>query len=107
MEITTEELTKKIENGEKLIVDFHAKWCGPCKMMKPMFDKVSEELRNENSEVQLYTLDVEQNRDLAVELGVRAVPTLKSFSEGKEVYSQPGMQMEGQIKQLVTNLING
>jgi thioredoxin-like negative regulator of GroEL len=52
-------------------------------------------------------LDVEQNRDLAVELGVRAVPTLKSFSEGKEVYSQPGMQMEGQIKQLVTNLING
>lgn len=107
MEITQEELRKKIENGDKLIVDFWAKFCGPCKMMKPMFDKVSEELRNENSEVQLYTLDVEQNRDLAVELGVRAVPTLKSFSEGKEVYSQPGMQMEGQIKQLVTNLING
>ena len=107
MEITQEELRKKIENGDKLIVDFWAKFCGPCKMMKPMFDKVSEELRNENSEVQLYTLDVEQNRDLAVELGVRAVPTLKSFSDGKEVYSRPGMQMEGQIKELVDNLING
>ena len=107
MEITQEELRKKIENGDKLIIDFWAKFCGPCKMMKPMFDKVSEELRNENSEVQLYTLDVEQNRDLAVELGVRAVPTLKSFSDGKEVYSRPGMQMEGQIKELVDNLING
>ena len=107
MEITQEELRKKIENGDKLIIDFWAKFCGPCKMMKPMFDKVSEELRNENSEVQLYTLDVEQNRDLAVELGVRAVPTVKSFSEGKEVYSRPGMQMEGQIKELVDNLING
>jgi thioredoxin-like negative regulator of GroEL len=52
-------------------------------------------------------MDVANNRDYAVELGIRAVPTVKSFSGGKEVYSQPGMQMEGQIKQLVTNLING
>jgi thioredoxin 1 len=107
MEITQEELRKKIKNGDKLIVDFWAKFCGPCKIMKPMFDKVSEELRTESSQVQLYTLDVEQNRDLAVELGVRAVPTLKSFSGGKEVYSKLGMQTEGQIKELVTNLING
>lgn len=77
MEITQEELRKKIKNGDKLIVDFWAKFCGPCKMMKPMFDKVSEELRTENSEVQLYTLDVEQNRDLTVELGVRACTNFK------------------------------
>ena len=106
MEITTEELKQKIENGDKLIIDFWAKFCGPCKVMKPAFDKVSEELREGNSEVQLYTLDVEENRDLAVELGVRAVPTLKSFSNGKEVYSQLGMKMESQIKQLVEDLLN-
>lgn len=107
MEITTEELKQKIQNGDKLIVDFHAKWCGPCKVMKPAFEKLAEEYRQENSEVQLYTMDVELNQEFASSLGVRAVPTVKSFSEGKEVYSQPGMQMEGQIKQLVTNLING
>jgi thioredoxin len=107
MEITTEELKQKIKNGDKLIVDFHAKWCGPCKVMKPAFEKLAEEYRKENSEVQLYTMDVELNQEFASSLGVRAVPTVKSFSEGKEVYSQPGMQMEGQIKQLVTNLING
>lgn len=107
MEITTEELKQKIENGEKLIVDFWGTWCGPCKVMKPAFEKVAEEYRKENSEVQLYTMDVDKNKEFASSLGIRAIPTIKSFSGGKEVYSQPGMQMEGQIKQLVSNLING
>ena len=107
MEITQELLQEKINNGEKLVVDFWAPWCGPCKVMKPAFEKVSEEYRKENSEVQLFTLNVEENKEFASKLGIRAIPTVKSFSDGKEVYSQPGMQMEGQIKQLVTNLING
>ena len=107
MEITTEELKQKIENGEKLIVDFWGTWCGPCKVMKPAFEKVAEEYRRENSEVQLYTMDVDKNKEFASSLGIRAIPTVKSFSGGKEVYSQPGMQMEGQIKQLETNIING
>jgi thioredoxin len=107
MEITTEELKQKIKNGDKLIVDFWGTWCGPCKLMKPAFDKVAEEYRNQNSEVQLYTMDVDKNQEFAASLGVRAIPTVKSFSEGKEVYSQPGMQMESQIKELVDNLLNG
>ena len=107
MEITTEELKQKIENGDKLIVDFWGTWCQPCRVMKPAFEKLSEEYRNQNSEVQLYTMDVDKNKEFAASLGIRSIPTVKSFSEGKEVYSQPGMQMEGQIKELVTNLLNG
>ena len=41
MEITTEELKQKIDKGDKLFIDFHAKWCNPCKMMKPIFEKFS------------------------------------------------------------------
>lgn len=107
MEITQELLQEKINNGEKLIVDFWAPWCRPCGIMKPIFEKVSEQYRNENSEVQLFTLNVEENKEFASQLGIRSIPTVKSFSNGEEVYSQPGMQMESQIKQLVTNLING
>ena len=107
MEITTEELKQKIENGDKLIIDFHAKWCQTCRVMKPTFEKLSEEYRKENSDVQLYTMDVELNKEFVSSLGVRAVPTVKSFSGGREVFSQPGLQMEGQIKQLVSDLING
>ena len=106
MEITQELLQEKINNGDKLIVDFWAPWCRPCGIMKPVFEKVSEEFRNENSDVQLFTLNVEENKEFAASLGIRAIPTVKSFSEGKEVYSQPGMQMESQIKELVDNLLN-
>lgn len=107
MEITQEKLQEKIDNGEKLVVDFYTDWCNPCKTMKPIFEKVSEQFKNENSEVQLYTMNVEKNRDIAVKYGVRAVPTIKSFSDGNVIDSKSGVQMEGQIKDLATNLING
>jgi thioredoxin 1 len=107
MEITQELLQEKINNGEKLIVDFYTDWCRPCGLMKPVFEKVSEHYRNENSKVQLYTMNVEKNKDIAGKYGIRSVPTIKSFSGGKEVHSQSGVQMESQIKQFVNNLING
>ena len=107
MEITSEELKVKIENGEKVVVDFWGTWCGPCKIMKPTFDKVASELRESNSEVQLFTMDVDLNSEFASSLGVRAIPTIKTFSGGKEIYSQPGLQSEAQIKNIVENLLNG
>lgn len=107
MEIKQEELKTRIENGEKIIVDFWAKFCGPCKVMKPTFEKVAEKINNENSDIKLYTLDVEENRELAVNLGIRAVPTIKSFNSGKEVHSITGMVAESQINDLVKNLLNG
>ena len=106
MEITTEELKQKIENGEKLVIDFWAPWCGPCKVMKPVFEKVSEEYRNENSEVQLFTLNVEENKEFAAELGIRAIPTVKTFSGGEQKFSNPGMIQEGRIKELALELLN-
>lgn len=104
MEISSSELREKISNGEKVIVDFHATWCGPCKMMKPTFER----LINENTtEVGMYTMDVDLNRDLAIELGIRSVPTIKVFNEGKVSGTKVGVLSEGQIKELVTELING
>lgn len=104
MEITTEELKQKIENGEKLLVDFYTEWCGPCRMMKPIFDKISEQFRNENSDIQLYTMNVEKNRDIAVEYGVRAVPTIKVFNNGEVVDTKTGAQQEAQLIELADSL---
>jgi thioredoxin len=106
MEITKEELKQKIENGEKLVVDFWAPWCGPCKTMKPIFERVSEEYRSDNSEVQLYTLNVEENKEFAAELGIRAIPTVKTFSNGEQKFSSPGMLQEDKIKELASELLN-
>ena len=92
MEITQDELRKKIQNGEKLLIDFHAKWCGPCKMMKPTFEKISEEIKNSGSDVQMYTMDVELNQEFARELGIRSIPTIKGFSNGNEIISEAGLK---------------
>lgn len=107
MEITAEKLKQKIENGDKVIVDFWAEFCGPCKVMKPTFEKVSKELMNESYGVELYTFDVLKYQDYAVELGIRAVPTIKSFKNGTEVYSKSGLQTEVQLKELAKELLNG
>ena len=104
MEISSELLREKIKNGEKVIVDFHATWCGPCKMMKPTFEK----LTNENTtEVGMFTMDVDQNRELAMELGIRSVPTIMVFNGGGVVDTKVGVLRENQIKDLMTELLNG
>ena len=75
--------------------------------MKPIFEKVSEQLKQENSKVQLYTTNVEQNKDFAIDLGIRSIPTIKCFSDGTEVLTKVGLQQEKQLQELVNNLING
>jgi thioredoxin len=102
MEITQQQLMEKINNGEKLIVDFWAPWCGPCKVMKPLFEKVAS-----TSNVQMFTLNIEENKEVASSLGIRAIPTIKSFNDGKEVSNNVGMIQESRITQLVNDLING
>ena len=105
MEITANELREKIKNGEKMVVDFWASWCGPCKMMKPMFEQASKTLKEQNSQVNLYTLNVETDRDLVLELGIRSVPTIKGFSNGKEVLSEVGVRQTNAIMELSKKVI--
>jgi thioredoxin 1 len=104
MEITSKELEKKIKNGEKLIVSFKAAWCQPCSVMGPIFEKVAME---NYQDVQMYTMDVDQNRDVAVKLGVRSVPTIKVINGGDVVTTKVGVLKEDEIKGLVQELING
>lgn len=104
MEITGTELKQKIDNGEKVIVELYATWCGPCKMLKPLFENVANENK---TEVQMYTMDVDSNKEIAAALGIRSVPTIKSFNMGENVDTKIGILGENQIKQLVDNLVNG
>ena len=104
MEITAEELKKKIENGEKVMVDFWATWCGPCRMLKPIFEKVTSE---NTTDVQMYTMDVDANRDIAISYGIRSVPTIKVFNNGEVVDTRVGVIQENEIKNIANNLVHG
>jgi thioredoxin 1 len=104
MEISSVELQKKINAGEKLMIEFHGVWCGPCKLMKPIFEKIAKE---NTSDVQMYTMDIDENREVAISLGIRSIPTIKMFNSGEVVETKVGLLNEGQINNLLTELING
>jgi thioredoxin 1 len=102
MEITATELQEKIKNGDKVIVEFWGTWCNPCLMMKPTFEKVA----NENtSDVQMYTMDIDNNREFVSSLGIRSIPTIKVFNGGEVTDTKVGVLQEQGIKELVTNLL--
>ena len=104
MEISSVDLQQKINNGDKIIVEFWAEWCGPCRMMKPIFEKVATE---NSSDVQMYTMNIDQNQGVAAALGIRSIPTIKIFNGQELVDTRVGVLSEGQINGLVTELING
>ncbi len=104
MEISSVDLQEKINSGEKIIVEFWAEWCGPCRMMKPIFERIS----NENtSDVKMYTMNVDLNREVGASLGIRSIPTIKVINSGEVIDTKVGVLNEGQLKDMLTELING
>ena len=102
MEISAKELQEKINNGDKIVVEFWAPWCNPCSMMKPVFERVAS---NNDTEVQMYTMDIDQNRDYVQTLGIRSIPTIKLFNDKKVSETVVGVMSEEKIKSLVKSLI--
>jgi thioredoxin 1 len=84
--ITAEQLKTKLNNGEKLLVDFDAEWCGPCKSLMPRLEKLEQEFPH----VQFVKIDVDQNQEYMMESGIRSVPTVKIYDGEKLVNQSAG-----------------
>ena len=105
MELTKEQLVEKINAGEKMVVDFYSTTCGPCRMLKPMYEKLANELKEQNSDVSLYTFNVQNDVNYAVnEVGVRGVPTIKSYLNSKEKETIVGLPSLVELEGLVSGL---
>lgn len=79
-----------LEAKGKVLVDFFATWCGPCRMMSPIVDQLADEL----ADVKVCKVDIDQAEALATEYGVEVVPTFIVFENGEAVKSVSGVMLK-------------
>jgi thioredoxin 1 len=89
-----------INDKRPIIVDFHAEWCGPCKVQSPILKEVASEL---GEKIRVIKIDVDQNPQLATRYQIQGVPTLMVFKKGAILYKQSGVHSKPQIMNLLTN----
>ncbi|ODV91411.1 hypothetical protein CANCADRAFT_3115 [Tortispora caseinolytica NRRL Y-17796] len=100
-EITSADAFKSAIASDKLtVVDFFATWCGPCKAIAPVVDKMSEEF----TDAVFIKVDVDQLGDIAAEYGVRAMPTFMLFKNGEKIETVVGANPMGLKKAIKEKL---
>jgi putative thioredoxin len=87
-----------------VVVDFWAPWCGPCKTLGPMLEKL---VRQMNGAVRMVKINVDENQQLAAQLRVQSVPTVYGFRQGQPVDAFAGALPESQLKQFLAGLTGG
>ena len=88
----------QVKNSEKkVLVDFYADWCGPCRMVSPLVDQIGDE----NPEYLVAKVNVDNEPELAAEFGVSTIPTLVVMKDGKVVNRSVGARPKAQILALL------
>ncbi|MEZ5508230.1 MAG: thioredoxin, partial [Gammaproteobacteria bacterium] len=96
VDVPAEAMLKHVQNSEiPVVVDCWAAWCGPCRMMVPEFHKAADAM---DTRVRFLKLDTEANQALSAQLGIRSIPCLILYRNGKEVARQAGAMSSVQIQ---------
>lgn len=103
METQTEKLNinEIIENNPNVLLDFYADWCGPCQLLLPIIHKLADELKDD---VIIKKVNVDEYQKLAAAFGVRNIPTLLFFKEGKSVDRHTGLISEKNLRAKINRL---
>ena len=106
IDITQDQFIEEVIEKSKsvpVLVDFWAPWCGPCKQLTPVLEKL---VNNKNGKVILAKINVDENQGIAGQLNIQSIPTVYGFVDGKPVDAFQGAQPESKIEAMINKLID-
>lgn len=93
--------TEVLATAQIVLVDCYADWCGPCKALKPLLQKIAD---NSNGKVKLGLLDIEANPKLTARLKVTTIPKVVIFKDGEQISELLGMRKEADFQDVIDSL---
>ena len=93
LKLDVQNFDEEIKNNSKVLVDFYADWCGPCKMIAPII----EEIADERKDIAVFKLNVDESAAIAIKYNVMSIPTLIVFENGQEKTRIVGLRQKDDI----------
>lgn len=98
LKVTSENFEQEVLKSEKVVlVDFYADWCGPCKMLSPVMEKIAQE----NEDIKVVKINIDNQRDLALDYDVMSIPTVVAIKNGQEIDRLVGFADKSEILNLI------
>ena len=103
LELTTDNFTSEVQSGTLVVADFWAPWCGPCRQLSPVIDRVADQFAGK---VKVGKVNVDENGDLAAQYGINSIPRLLVFKgSATPVQSITGLRGEAELSQMLDGLV--
>ena len=102
LQITDSNFEEYLNAGKPMVLDFWAEWCGPCRMVAPIIDELAQEYEGR---VTIGKMDVDNNDDVVGQFGIRNIPTILFFKDGKVADKQVGAVPKNSLVEKINKLL--